>query len=106
MIRTYERTMMIEDLSKATVRIYLYKGCKYYEGCKYIAKSAEDLGEEKEITYTGLKNWSIVDSEDATEIENHTDGSCIDEYHEYLVLRFVDGSEVTFRNSHVDMFIR
>lgn len=100
MTRTYERTMMIEDLSKATVRIYLY------EGCKYTAKFAEDLGEEKEITYTGLKNWSIVDGEDATEIENHTDGSCIDEYHEYLVLRFVDGSEATFRNSHVDMFIR
>ena len=100
MTRTYERTMMIEDLSKATVTIYLY------EGCKLTAKSAEDLGEEKEITYTDLKNWSIVDGEDATEIENHTDGSCIDEYHEYLVLRFVDGSEATFRNSHVDMFIR
>ena len=100
MTRTYERTMMIEDLSKATVTIYLY------EGCKLTAKSAEDLGEEKEITYTGLKNWSIVDGEDATEIENYTDGSCIDEYHEYLVLRFVDGSEATFRNTHVDMFIR
>lgn len=27
MTRTYERTMMIEDLTKATIKIYLYEGC-------------------------------------------------------------------------------
>lgn len=100
MIRTYERTMMIEDLTKATIKIYLY------EGCKYTAKSIEDLGEEKEVTYTGVTSWDIIkgDSE-AKKIESMTDESSVDEFHEYLVLHFEDGSEATFRNSHVEMFI-
>lgn len=101
MKRTYTRTMMIEDLTQAQVTIYLY------EGCKYNAKSDEDLGKKIKIEYTNLSHWDIIEGgEEAREIESHTDGSCIDEYHEYLVLHFNDGTEATFRNSHVVMFIR
>lgn len=96
MIKTYERIMFIENLADANVKLYVYENSKY----------SGNIGEEKEVNYTGLKSWSIVDGDDAAAIEAETDGSCIDENHEYLVLNFVDSSTVTFRNSHVDMFIR
>lgn len=96
MIKTYERTMFIENLADANVKLYVYENSKY----------SGNIGEEKEVNYTGLKSWSIVDGDDATAIEAETDESCIDENHEYLVLNFIDGSTSTFRNSHVDMFIR
>lgn len=96
MTRKFTRTMFMtnEELQKATVKLYITEGVKW-----------EDSN-EKEIHYTGLKSWSIVDGEDAKEIEAETDGSCIDENHEYLILEFVNGTTTTFRNSHVDMFIR
>ena len=87
--------MTNEDLQKATVQLYITEGVKW-----------NNPGEEKEVKYTGLKSWSLVDGEDAMKIEAESDGSCIDEYHEYLVLEFIDGTTATFRNSHVDMFIR
>lgn len=96
MVKTYERTLFIKNLEDANVKLYLYENSKY----------APNAGKEKEINYTGLKSWSIVDGEDAIVIESETDESCIDENHEYLVLNFVDGTTATFRNSHVDMFIR
>lgn len=98
MIKTYERTMFIENLVDAKVKLYVY------ENSKYTGNVGEE--EEKEVNYTGLKSWSIVDGDDAAAIEAKTDGSCIDENHEYLVLNFIDGTTATFRNSHVDMFIR
>lgn len=96
MKRTYTRTMFMtnEELQKATVKLFITEGLKW-----------EDAN-EKEVKYTGLKSWSIIDGEDAKQIEAETDASCIDENHEYLVLEFVDGTTATFRNSHVDMFIR
>lgn len=96
MIKTYEKTLFIENLANANVKIYLYENSKY----------SGIVGNEKEINYTGLKSWSIINGEDAKAIENETDGSCIDENHEYLLLNFVDGSRATFGNSHVDMFIK
>lgn len=96
MIKTYERTLFISNLAEAKVKLYVYENSKY----------TGNIGEEKEITYTGLKSWSIVDGDDAKIIESETDGSCIDENHEYLVLNFVDGTTATFRNSYVDMFLR
>ena len=97
MIKTYEKTTFFtENLADAKVKLYVYENSKY----------TGNIGEEKEVNYTGLKSWSVVDGEDAKAIENETDGSCIDENHEYLVLNFVDGTTATFRNSYVDMFIR
>ena len=99
MTKTYDRTMFItnEELQKTTIRLYVS------EGCKYLARGEE---EEKEITYTGLTRWSIVSSDDAAEIERDLSEEEKDEFNEYLVLEFNDGTTATFRNSHVDMFIR
>lgn len=92
---TYNRTMLKdnEQLQKATVTLDITTGVKY----------EADAGEETTVTYTGLTQWSIITGEDALEIEADIDE--IDEYHEYLVLEFNDGTTATFRNSHVDMFI-
>lgn len=95
MKKTYTRTMMHADLTKATVEIEVHEALKW-----------EAIQEDsKVVTYNGIKAWSIVSGEDAAEIESMTDASGIDEYHEYLVLDFANGETATFRNSHVDMFI-
>ena len=96
MKKTFTRTTFIENLAEAKVTLFVYENSKY----------TGDVGKERKVEYKDLKSWSIVDGEDAKEIESHTDGSCIDEMHEYLVLEFTDGSIATYRNSHVDMFIR
>lgn len=96
MTRTYNRTTFTENLAEVKVTLFVYENSKY----------TGNVGEERMVQYTGLKQWSIVDGEDAKEIEEYTDGSCIDEMHEYLVLEFTDGTTSTFRNSHVDMFLR
>lgn len=72
-----------------------------YEKCKYNL-----YGEEIESRSARLiiDSWDIVDGEDAKELEAETDESCIDEYHEYLVIHLLTGGTSTFRNSHVDMF--
>lgn len=97
--RTYTGTTFHPtNLAEATVTLYIFDSCKY----------SDDFDSEKVIktTYRGLTSWTIVEGgEEAEEIEALTDGSSIDEYHEYLILRFEDGSESTFRNSHVTMFI-
>ena len=97
MVKTYTGTLYMsnEELQKATARLYITEGVKW-----------ENPGRENVVEYTGLKSWSFVNGEDAAKIEAESDASCIDEYHEYLVLEFVDGTTSTFRNSHVDMFIR
>lgn len=98
MRKTYDRTMFIsnEELQKATIRLYVTEGLKWTDD------------KETEITFTGLVRWSIVNEYDGLkiEIENNFDESQKDEYQEYLVLEFNDGTTKIFRNSHVDMFIR
>ena len=98
MIKTYNRTMFIsnEELQKAKVTLYLTEDVKW---------EARDE-DETSITYTGLVSWSIVSGEDAAEIEKDLATEELDECNEYLVLEFNDGTTATFRNSHVDMFIR
>lgn len=92
---TYDRTMFItkEELPKVKVRLFITQGVKWEDD------------NETEVIYTGLVKWSIIDGEDATELEKVL---CIDEdeRHEYLVLEFEDGKVITLRNSHVDMFLR
>lgn len=98
MTKTYDRTMFIsnEELQKATVRLYITKGLKWEDD------------KEVEVTYTGLKSWTIVNEYDGLkfEIENNLSEAEKDEYQEYLILEFKDGTTVSFKNSHVDMFIR
>lgn len=74
-----------------------------YNVCKYTAKKGE-LEEFKTVRYDGVTEWAIITGEDAEEIERETDGSCIDDFHEYLEIHFEDGETATFRNSYVDMF--
>lgn len=96
---TFTRTMMVEDLTKAVVELHIF------ENCKYTNKSAE-LVEETVLKYKGVKYFSIIEGgEEAKEIESRIDGRVVDEYHEYLVLHFQNGTTATFRNSHVNMFL-
>lgn len=53
------------------------------------------------ITFEKPAKVEIMLSE---ECKYNTDGSCIDEFHEYLVVYFGDGDTSTFRNSHADLF--
>jgi len=98
MKKTYTQTFTIRDLTKATIELEVFDGNKY----------ADDFNElaGKKVKYTGVKAWSIINGEDADKIEAESDGTCIDENHEYLILQFADGDTATFRNSHVDMWIR
>lgn len=99
MIRTYTQTwtMNNEKLQQAEIKLYVYDADKY----------TGNITDEKEITYTGLTAWDIIEGgEEAEAIEAETDASGVDEHHEYLVLHFNDGRTATFRNSHVDMHIR
>lgn len=87
--RTYGRPAIVE--------LTVFKECKY---------DTVWTGEEIESRAARLiiDSWDIVDGEDAEDLEAETDGSCIDEYHEYLVLHLASGGTSTYRNSHVDMF--
>lgn len=96
MRRTYERTMFIDDLTKAEIRLYVFNESKY-------TAERHDI----EVKYTGVKAWSVIEGgKEADAIENTVDADGIDENHEYLVLHFADGTTSTFRNSHVEMFLR
>ena len=66
---TYKGTMMIKDLTKAVVELYIY------DNCKYTNKRAE-LGKEIVVRYTGVKSYSIIEGgKEAEEIESLTDPS-------------------------------
>lgn len=50
MIKTYERTMFIENLTDVNVKLYVYENSKY----------SGNIGEEKEVNYTGLKLGALL----------------------------------------------
>ena len=79
----------------AAVEIEIHEEVKYFD-------QSENL---PIIRYTDAVAWEVVHGEAAELIEAESDGSCIDKFHEYLVLYFANGETSTFRNSHVDMFI-
>lgn len=80
MRRTYERTMFIEDLTKAEIILYVFNESKY----------TADINDKIEVKYTGVKAWSIIEGgKEAEAIESIVDA---------------DGTTSTFRNSHVEMF--
>ncbi len=96
MIKTFTGTLFhTQDLNKAKIEVEIFNKAKY----------SEDAELTSTINYTGLTSWDIVTGDDATALEAETDGSCIDDNHEYLVLHFEDGTQATFRNSNVAMFI-
>ena len=41
---------------------------------------------------------------EAEEVEKEFIGNDLDEFQEYLILSFGDGTTATFRNSHTDLF--
>lgn len=86
----------IRKVNKATLDVY--------EECKYTA-AEEVFVNCKQIKYDNVEYIEIVTGIDAEAIEAETDGSCIDDMHEYLVIHFTDGQTSTFRNSYVDMFL-
>ncbi len=76
---------------------------KVYPVCKYeMTERYEDL--IKEVRIYGVESWDIINDEDAWLVEDDTDESGIDDYHEYLRLHLDDGDTSTFRNSYVDLF--
>ena len=76
------------------VKVRIYDGIKYFK-CKKV----------KEILYRNIRGFEVATGERAEQIISETDGSCIDEFNEYLVIYLEDGNTATFRNSHVDLFI-
>ena len=53
-----------------------------YSECKYTA-SAEVFENQKTVVYDYLTGFQIVTGKEAKQIEAETDGSCIDDHHEY-----------------------
>lgn len=91
MINTYATAKML-NTEPNTVEIYTHDSCKYVKGAREISKT----------TYTDVTCWDIIEGgAEAEEIEKN---GLVDDYHEYLVLHFLNGNTATFRNSYVDMF--
>jgi hypothetical protein len=96
MKRTYTSTKKFKDLTKAIFKLYLFNKSKYGRDfdCDF-----------KECTYTDVTSFEIISRcQEAEDIEKEMFPD-YDEYGEYLILHFSDGSQATFRNSYVDMFI-
>lgn len=94
MKKTFNRTMFIDNLPEAQVKIIIYDRYKYDRQSKA----------KERLYFTGLTSWdSISGGDEAKKIEADTD--MIDDYHEYLILHFKDGTKRLFCNSYVDLFI-
>ena len=76
------------------LNIKLYDKCKYEEDAKII----------KDVNITDIISLEVVEIP-ASKILTETDGSCVDDYNEYLILTYDNGETSTYRNSYVDVFI-
>ena len=74
-----------------------------YNECKYTA-SEEVFENCKQVIYENVVAFEVITGKEAEWIESETDGSNIDDLHEYLKLYMEDGNTATFRNSYVDLF--
>lgn len=74
-----------------------------YDSFKYTA-SEKTFENAKTVDYQNCTGFEVVTGDDAKELEAYTDGSGIDDLHEYLILYFEDGNTAIFRNSYVDLF--
>lgn len=96
MKRTYTSTKRFNDLTKATFKLYIYDKSKY--GREFDDNVIEWI-------YTNVISFDIIQGGvEAKEIEKEMTPD-YDVYGEYLILHFEDGSQATFRYSHVDMYI-
>ena len=75
------------------LNIKLYDKCKYEEDAKII----------KDVNITDIISIEVVEIP-ASKILTETDGSCVDDYNEYLILTYDNGETSTYRNSYVDVF--
>lgn len=84
-----------------TIGIRFDAELEMHSKCKYCRDTTGD--EVRIMTVQDIESWDIVTGEDAARIEEDGDASCIDDFHEYLVLHFAGGATSTYRNSYVDM---
>lgn len=77
-----------------------------YDSVKYFADEST-FNKVCKITYKDcVVGFEVVsDAKAVEEIESDTDAESFDDFHEYLILYFEDGSTSTFRNSYCDLFI-
>lgn len=101
---TYTRTNKFKDLTKAIFKLYIYNESKYGRDfdCDDIYRDFDC--DVIEWTYTNVTSFDIITDQDAKDIEKEMYPD-FDEYNEYLILHFSDGSQATFKYSYVDMFI-
>ena len=71
---------------------------KVYDGAKYDATSTKVA----EIRYNDVVSLDVKHISDDEIFAQGSDE--IDDYREYAILTFADGTTSTFRNSHVDIF--
>ena len=71
---------------------------KVYDGIKYDAESKKVA----EVEYDNVANLEVKTMTDEEIFEDGFDET--DEYREYAIIKFTDGTTSTFRNSHVDIF--
>lgn len=57
-----------------------------------------------EIEYKNVRSYKTVGGAEGVEIGLQTDDNSRDDFNEYIVLTFEDGTTATFRNSYCDLF--
>lgn len=87
-------------LKSKTAILNVYNDVKYYADETTFDKALK-------ITYKDcVVGFEVITEAKAVEeIESLTDNKSVDDFHEYLVLYFEDGTTSTFRNSYCDLFI-